>query len=188
MNMARERWENYPYYTGPCPSPEVAGAYEDEDRGDCRRRRRCHRDDRCDRCGHYDRCSAIFAAYLPVAIGPNGVVPLVVNNPCRDSDFTVNSGMITLEKAGVYLASYDVRLPAGATMNTTLTLNVDGASQSTAITQVETAGTGTAAYSAQAIFEAGEGANVDLRTSDAISITDPSAQPAFTLSLVRLEE
>ena len=72
------------------------------------------------------------------------------------------------------------------TAGTTVTLNVDDASQSSAVTQInsETGG----AYSAQAIFQAEEGANVALRSSDAINVTDPSAQPVFTLSLVQLEE
>lgn len=180
MNSVCERWGGYPYYPGPCadangcynnPSPPVeqvrggAGA-------DCRG----------------GMCSGMFVAYLPMAVSANGMLPLVTNNPCRNSDFAVNSGLITLEEQGTYLATYSVRVPEGAALNTTLTLNVDDASQSSAITQIAGEGTGTSAYSAQAIFEADAGTTVSLRTSDAISVTDPSVQPLVSLSLVQLSE
>ena len=133
-------------------------------------------------------CSGMFLAYLPMAVSANGIIPLRVNNPCRNSDFDVNSGLITLKSQGTYLATYSVRMPEGAQMNTTVTLNVDDASQSSAITQINATGDGTSGYTAQAIFEADEGATVSLRTSDAIGVTESSSQPLFSLSLVQLTE
>ena len=182
MNMAgARRWDNYPYYDGPCES--VDGAYERDDD-------RCDRTDRCDRCDRPNRCgrrgrNGIFSGYLPMAVAANGMIPLVAGNPCRKDGFDVNSGLITVREGGTYLATVDVRIPAGATLSTTVTLDVDGASQSTAVTQIDS--TGTAAYTAQAIFQADEGAIVSLRSSDAISLIDPSAQPLVTLSLVELD-
>lgn len=226
MKMARGYWNNFPYYTGPCPNED--GCYRwhrDDDDGDnddrrCRRKRRhdryddCERpgrpdwcddndgdnddDDDCQRPGHKRRrrrcrgdglCGGIFTAWLPVAISANGIVPLTVNNPCRKSSFEVNSGLITVENEGTYLATYTVQVPAATALDTNITLNVDGASQSAAATQVTTAaGDTTASYTGQAIFEAAEGATVSLRTSAAINVTEPAAQPIFTLSLVQLEE
>ena len=206
MKMARGYWNNFPYYTGPCPNGD--GCYpcdQDEDNdntdrcdSDCGcecRERRCHRHDRCgrrgrgDRCGRWGRCSGMFTAWLPVAISPNGIVPLTVYNPCRESSFEVNSGLITLERAGTYLATYTVPAPDTAALDTTITLNVDGASQSTAATRVLTAaGDTTTSFTGQAIFQADDGATVSLRTSEAINVTDPAAQPMFTLSLVQLDE
>ena len=163
------RWQNYPFYNGPCP-------------GSC--------DDGPDlplrRSGH--RCCGMFMAMLPIAVAANGVVPLAPNNPCRNGDFEVNSGMVTLEKAGTYLATFTARMPEGEALDTMLTLNVDDASQTSAITQIAGAGEGTSAYTSQAIFEANEGATVTLRSSGAINVTQPSTQPMFTLSLVQLEE
>ena len=131
----------------------------------------------------------MFTACLPVAVSANGIVPLCVNNPCRDYSFNVNSGLITLENPGTYLASYKVLVPENTALDTMISLNVDGASQSAATTQVITeAGAATSSYSGQAIFEAGEGASLSLRTSEAINVTDPAAQPMFTLSLVQLDE
>ena len=162
------RWQNYPFYNGPCPG----GCDDGPDRPRLRGR----------------RCCGMFLAMLPIAVAANGVVPLAPYNPCRNGDFEVNSGMVTLEKAGTYLATVTARLPEGEAMETMLTLNVDDASQTSAITQISGAGTGTSAYTSQAIFQAGEGATVTLRSSGAINVTQPSTQPMFTLSLVQLDE
>lgn len=192
MRMARGCWSNFPYYTGPCA--DVDGCYgrdHDDDDRNCG----CDRDDE-DRCGrrrhrrcHRRMCRGMFTAFLPVAISANGIVPLCVNNPCRESDYEVNSGLITLKNEGTYLATYTVQVPEATALDTMITLNVDGASQSAAATQVITAaGDATSSYTGQAIFEAGDGATVSLRTSEAINVTDPAAQPMFTLSLVQMDE
>lgn len=180
MNMAFGRWENYPYYGGPCPGVDGCYSQDRDDDGERCRRRRRRRDK--------NEVNAIFAAFLPMSIAANGIVPLVAYNPCRDSSFEVNSGLVTLEEPGTYLATYNVRIPEGAALDTTITLNVNDASQTTAIAEVAAAGTTAASYSAQAIFEADEGTTVALRSSDAITVSDPSAQPMFTMSLVQLAE
>ena len=190
MRMARGYWSNFPYYTGPCA--DVDGCYG-RDRDDDRNCGCDHDEDRCERrhhrCRRHRRCRGMFTAFLPVAVSANGIVPLCVNNPCRESDYQVNSGLITLENEGTYLATYTVKVPEATALDTMITLNVDGASQSAAATQIVTAaGDATSSYTGQAIFEAGDGATVSLRTSEAINVTDPAAQPMFTLSLVQLDE
>ena len=206
MKMARGCWENFPYYTGPCPNAD--GCYgwrrcrwdddacdNDCDR-DCERDcdHGCDRDDDCRprrrrRCRGKGPCCGMFVAYLPVAVGPNGTIPLVFNNPCKDGNFEVNSGMVRVERAGTYLATYTVRVPPATALDTTVTLNMDNASQASAITQVTTtAGDATSAYTAQAVFQADEGDTVSLRTSEAINVTETAAQPLFTLSLTKLDE
>lgn len=176
----RWRWDDYPYYGGPCPS--VEGVYDcncdgersDEGRGCRRRRRRC-------------RGFGIFSAMLPMAVASNGIIPLV-SGVCTygGRDFPINSGMVTVEEAGTYLATYTVRVPEAAALATTMTLNVNDASQSSAI--VEVGGEGPVGYTGQAIFEVGDRATVALRTSEPINITETSPQPLVTLSLVRLDE
>lgn len=134
-------------------------------------------------------CCCIFSAYLPMALGPNGIIPLARCNPSREDNFDVNCGLVTLEKAGTYLATYTVRVPETVALDTTVTLNVDNASQSTAVTQVLTeTGASSSSYTGQAIFHAEEGDTVSLRTSEAINATETATQPMFTLSLVNLEE
>lgn len=176
---SRYRWDNFPYYGGPCP--DVNGAVNDSD---------CDRDERRGRgrkrCGRRNGFG-LFSAMLPMAVAANGVIPLVGNCGCPGWEgFNINSGLVTVKEAGTYLATYTVRLPEGADVNSTITLNVNDASQSSAITQVGGAGPG--CFTAQAIFDACDDATVTLRSSEAINITEPSAQPLFTLSLVKLEE
>ena len=237
--MCRGPWENFPYYTGPCPN--VDGCYrcgyvndcdDNDDDGDdnerCRRRKRrkggcqydydrcrcrdwdCDDDNddedddndceserkckrRCGRCGRGRRrgcmkpCCGMFICYPPLAVSANGIIPLANGIPCRKDSFDVNSGLITLEKAGTYLASYNVQVPGAVALDTTVTLNVENASQAPAAMEVITAeGDATSSFSAQAIFQADEGDTVSLRTTDAINATDTAAQPIFTLSLVRI--
>ena len=169
-------WPNYPYYEGPCPDKngcyEVARGGSDRD------------------CGSFDpserrsKCG-VFTAMLPMAVAPNGLIPLVSNN-CMSigGDFAVNSGLITVEEAGTYLATYTVRVPEGQTVASNITLNVNDASQSSAITEV--GGEGPVSFTAQAICDVCERSTIALRSSEAINITDPSVQPLVTLSLVKI--
>ena len=171
----RYRWDDYPYYPGPCPY--VNGCYDDNnDNGDdCQCRRRRHR--RRGRCDF-----GLFMAMLPMAVTANGIIPLTNNNCLIDNGFPVNSGLITIEESGTYLATYTVRVPEGAALDSTITLNVNEASQSSAIAQAN--GTST---TAQAIFDVNDRATLTMRSSEAINITESSAQPLFTLSLVKLD-
>lgn len=171
------RWNNYPYYDGPCPNRD--GFYDccdgyDVEKGSYDGRRCCRREN----CG-------IFSAMLPMAVSANGIIPLV-NNNCVSSvkGLPVNSGLITVEEEGTYLATYTVRVPEGAEVNSTFSLNVNDASQATAVT--ETGGTGPNSFTGQAIFDVRDRTTVALRSSEAINITDTSQQPLVTLSLVKL--
>ncbi len=175
----RRCWDNYPYYNGPCPDRDgnyeaLRGGYE----GDCGRYDGGRRKDRESKYG-------IFTAMMPMAVAPNGIIPLVSGNGlCQCGDFAVNSGLITVEEAGTYLATYTVRVPEGQTLASNITLNVNDASQTSAITEV--GGTGPVSFTAQAICDVCERSTIALRSSDAINITDPSVQPLVTLSLVKI--
>ena len=127
----------------------------------------------------------MFTCMAPMAMAANGIIPLVNSNLCGDNAMKVNSGMVSIEESGTYLATYTVRVPEGAALDSTITLNVNDASQSSAITQV--GGTAPNSFTAQAVFDVSDRAPVTLRSTDAINIADPSAQPVFALSLVRLE-
>ena len=197
MRMARGCWGNFPYYGGPCP--DTCGCYgysrcdsddDDDNDNNCgcgpngngggrRRRRRRRRGNGPE--------NAVFTAFPPQAVSANGLIPLALNNPCRDAMFEVNSGLITLESEGAYLAMVSVRTPEDIALDTTITLNVNDASQTPAIMRVVADGTGTTSYEAETIFEADEGDTVSLRTAEAISVTDTSTQPMFTLTLLKLD-
>ena len=169
----RRGWENYPYYIGPCPDAD--GCYRDDEpvRGPGGNGQ--------NRCVDY----GVFTAMLPMAVAANGIIPLVNGGcMCGTGSFPVNSGLITIEEEGTYLATYTVRVPEGQTVASNLTLNVNDASQTSAITEV--GGEGPASFTAQAIFDVGDRATVALRSSEAINIADSSTQPLVTLSLVKL--
>lgn len=193
-----------PVWNGCCP--DANGRYGSEevqqanmngdwekcgDREDCCRRDRCCRDrcrrDRCrrDRCRCGDRGFGLFTATTPMAAPVNGVIPLV-GGFCDDDDIPVNSGVIKLYEPGVYLATVTARVGEDTALDSIITLNVNDASQSSAV--IELTGEGPMNSCAQAIFEVRDQALVTLRSSEAINITTPSAQPLFTLSLMRLEE
>ena len=187
----RYRWENYPYYNGPCP--DVEGDYDD-DRDDDRDDNRDDRDNGR-RGGRKQRRNGdnfgIFSAMLPIAVAANGIIPLA-NTGClgHKNGFPVNSGLITIKEEGTYLATYTVRIPPDTSVDTTITLNVNDASQTSAIAIIDTDGESDHTFSvtAQAIFEADRGDTVTLRSSDSININDTSVQPLFTLSLVQLDD
>jgi len=75
-------------------------------------------------------------------------------------------------------------VPEGQTLASNITLNVNDASQTSAITAV--GGEGPASFTAQAICDVCERSTIALRSSEAINITDPSVQPLVTLSLVKI--
>ena len=179
----RYRRRNHPYYGGRCPDEE--GNYENdeekrEDECGCGRRgrRRRRRHDGRARFG-------MFTAMTPVAVAANGIIPLV-GNGCGCDGLGVNSGRINIEESGTYLATYAVRVPEGAEMESTVTLDVNDVSQASAV--VEVGGDGPACFTAQALFEVDDRAAVTLRSSEVINITDVCLQPLFTLTLVQLDE
>ena len=180
LGESRRCWDNYPYYNGPCPDRN--GNYEAEVRGGngqgCWR---CEDRGPCEQRSKY----GLFTAMLPMAVAPNGIIPLVNGSGlCQCGDFAVNCGLITVEEAGTYLATYTVRVPEGQTLASNITLNVNDASQTSAITAV--GGEGPASFTAQAICDVCERSTIALRSSEAINITDPSVQPLVTLSLVKI--
>jgi hypothetical protein len=185
LSENRRCWDNYPYYNGPCPDrngnyESVRGGYDDGCGSyDCGRPYDCGKSS--ERRSKY----GIFSAMLPMAVAPNGIIPLANTNCfCPSGDFAVNCGLITVEEAGTYLATYTVRVPEGQTLTSNITLNVNDACQSTAITEV--GGAGPVSFTAQAICDMCERSTVALRSSEAINLTDPSIQPLVTLSLVQI--
>lgn len=171
--VGSRRWENWPIYNGPCPDADGNYCCCDDDVA-LRGQRPCQGSN----CG-------IFSAMVPIAVAANGVIPMVCMNGVGGSGFPVNSGVISIAEGGTYLATYTVRVPEEAELKSTITLNVNGAPQSTAIAEV--GGTAPLSSTAQAIFEVNDNATVTLRSTEAINITDTSMQPLFTLSLVRLD-
>lgn len=169
-------------------SMERSANREDCGRHDCDWRDRDWRDCGCRRRrrGSRDGVFGLYTASLPITVSPNGVIPLVGNVCDCGGDIAVNSGVITLYRPGTYLATVTARVGADTTVDSTITLNVNEASQSSAV--LELAGAGPSSATSQAVFEVCDHALVTLRSVDAISVTTPATQPLFTLSLVRLDD
>lgn len=158
-----------------CDNDEDDNACDNDRECECRCHRRHHR-----RC----RCMAgIFPVNAPLAVAANGIIPLC--GSCCDRDMPVNNGVITLEEAGTYLATVNAQVPAGTTLDTTVSLYANEARQYTA--QMPLSGEGPVNAMSQAVFEVGDHAVVSLRSADAVSVTDASPQPLFTLSLVKID-
>ena len=179
----RWRWDNFPYYGGPCPDADGVYDCDRSDGGDsgcgCDGERSCRRQRR-------RGCYGLFTAMLPMAISPNGIIPLVSSNClCNGDSFPCSCGLISIEEEGTYLATYTVRVPTGATVESTLSLNVNDACQSSAITEV--GGQGPVGFTGQAMFDVRDRATLSLRSSEAINLTDPSTQPLVTLSLMKIQ-
>lgn len=172
----RRCWDNFPIYNGPCPNAD--GEYDCDDAPEKDRDCCCRRRDQGAGFG-------MFSAMMPVAVAANGIIPLTRLNGACGGAFPVNSGLITIDERGTYLATYTVRVPEGADIASTITLNVDDASQSTAIAEI--GGTAPVSSTAQAIFEVGDRATVALRSAEPINVTERSSQPLFTLTLVKLD-
>ena len=165
---ARRRWDNYPYYDGCCPDA-------DGDYGCCYARG--------DRSVY-----AMFSACQPLAVAANGIVPLTLAQACPRA-FAVNAGAISVRDPGVYLATMTVRVPAETQVDSTFSLALNDVNQPTTITPVETA-TGDAqpfTATSQAIFTADAGDTVAIRSAETVNLTDPSIEPMFALTLVRLD-
>ena len=177
LNSLGGRWENYPYYPGPCPSAEgVYDCFDEKEEVVLRGQRAGAR---------RGTGSGIFSTMLPVAVAANGLIPLVNNGcQCDAGIFSANYGVISVEEAGTYLATYTVRVPEGETLESTFSLNVNGAAQSSSI--VQTGGAGPCCFTGQAIFTVCDPCSLTLQSAEAINITTRSVQPLVTLSLVKI--
>ena len=166
----RRRWENFPFYDGCCPDADGC-----RDRG-------------CGGGRGADQAFGMFSACQPLAVAANGSVPLEKAMGCG-GEFNILGGSISMREQGVYLATMTVRVPAATAVDSTFALNVNGIDQPTTITPVETAADGTQGFAAtsQAIFDAGAGDTVSIRSAGTVNVTEPSIQPMFTLTLVRLD-
>lgn len=125
----------------------------------------------------------IFTTAIPVAVAANGVIPL--NGCCMEPGLKQNGGVVSITEPGTYLATVTARVPEGVTVDSTVTLNANDASQYSALMVLS--GEGPTSSSSQALFEVSDHTTVSLLSSEALNITEASPQPMFTLSLVRVD-
>ena len=125
-----------------------------------------------------------FNAVPPVTVTAGGVVPLQTNL-ANDRYFTNNNGSILIRRAGTYLITYTVQMPAGegTASQYYLTLNGTAINESALNTGDDT--TGTESYTAQVIVQAPANSTLTLNSSNAVSLEATALNP-YNLTIVRL--
>jgi len=140
----------------------------------------------CDRCcGHHNHgdCPVygLFSSGVPLTVTAGAAIPLATTS-VSNHDFTVSNGAVTINCCGTYMATYTVNVPAGAEVDTTIVMNVNGIAQPSTLLNVDVAGS----YTGQTVFKANAGTTVSLVSSAAFSITEPVGQNIVTLTLTRI--
>lgn len=136
-------------------------------------------------CGCHDCCNrpvySLYNANVPLSVTAGAAVPLVAT-AVSDSDFSVSGGIVTINRCGTYLATYNVNIPTGAEIDTNFILNVNGVAQPGTLLNVSSAGS----YSGQTVFTANAGTTLSIVSSAATAITDPVGQNVVTLTLIKI--
>lgn len=125
-----------------------------------------------------------FNAVSPVTVAAGGVIPLQTNI-ANDRFFTNNNGSILIRRAGTYLITYTVQLPAGegTASQYYLALNGTAINESALNTADDTAGA--ESYTAQVIVQAPANSTLTLNSSSAVSLETTALNP-YSLTIVRL--
>lgn len=136
-------------------------------------------------------CSQPLYAYLTqvddLTVAANSAINFGGPNLLSD-EFLFSNGFLELPVPGIYRVEYQLHIPAGAMVNTTVVVQVDGiniaGTQQTIVTSgIESARTVTG----QAIFQISEPATLALVSSDAFSISTPGVGDVIaTMSVVGL--
>ena len=126
-----------------------------------------------------------FNAAPPVTIAAGGVVPLETNL-ANDRFFTNTGGSILIRRAGAYLVSYSVQVPAGETLASQYYLTLNGtAIDETALNVTDDGAEETESYTIQAIIQATANSTLTLNSSNAVTLEATALNP-FNLTIVRL--
>lgn len=145
----------------------------------------------CSECGHchehcHDHCRrpvyGLFSANIPLAVTSGAAIPLTANTTSCN-DFTVSNGSVTINRCGTYLATYTINIPAGAEIDTSIVMNVNGIAQSSTLMNITAVGS----YTGQTVFKANAGTTVSLVSNAAFSIADPIGQNVVSLTLTRID-
>lgn len=197
--MDRPDYEDFPFYTGPC--------------GPCEPCRRCCCPDLpwpppmppmpepiaplCNAsspaCGESAvptleeaGGSANFVAAAPLNVAAGARLNLAPTGS-EGGNFIASQGGVLLHRAGTYLASYTVQVPEYQTMNSRLTLALNGSPlPAAALNAVKTGDGASASFTAQTTFEAPAGSLLTLESMDGVCIQSPAAFNVVALSVARL--
>ena len=126
-----------------------------------------------------------FNAVAPVTVAAAGVVPLQTNL-ANAQYFTNTNGSILIRRAGTYLITYTVQLPAGETLASQYYLALNGtAINESALNVSDDAAAETESYTSQVIIQAPANSTLTLNSSAAVTLEATALNP-YNLTIVRL--
>lgn len=147
----------------------------------------------CGHCHHHNHCGChggclcgadaygMFTACAPLCLGCGTEIPLTASAANSDG-FSLSGGMVTISKPGRYLALCSFSIPADASVDAAVSLNVNGVPQPSARMDLS----GGTSCMAQAVFSAEEGTAVCLSGSRSCGIPGIAGQNIVTLILIRI--
>lgn len=175
-SLSRSR--SFPFFTGPCPEApaRVNGCTALNTALDAHT---------CDRC-ECSICSSrtgfgVFSASGPISLPAEGAVNLNARNVNADF-FTASCGSIRIRRSGLYYAAVTADIPCESAVDTILRLELG----SQPLVPPELAVT-TGNYAGHTVFHARAGELLKLSTLEALTISQTTAQPVFTLTLIKLD-
>ena len=122
-----------------------------------------------------------FTSYGPFSITDGGTIPLT-GQSCE-----CTAGGIVIPQDGVYYAVVSVNVPVNTDMDTCIRLELNDRRLTPPDIDIHAYGSCAAhSYSGNAVFRAEAGSLLRLVSTEPISCPDVTAQPVFTLTLIRL--
>lgn len=126
-------------------------------------------------------CTGMFAVSGPFNIASGCTVGLKARS-AEARWFTVRDGCITIRKAGTYHLAVIVNIPAGETVDTVLSLELDGSLIPPELNIETCAGSD---YAGHTVFHAEAGSVLKLNTQNTLSCT-AAANPVITMIVTRI--
>lgn len=128
----------------------------------------------------------MFALNGPLSLAPGGAVELVVRDGNTEL-FDIDNGNIILRDSGMYYAALTVDVPRDVEVDTTMRLELDNRTLIPPQLAVTTSVDGTSNnFSGHTVFAANAGSVLRLSTQEFLNVHTATAQPLFTLTLIRL--
>ena len=139
------------------------------------------------RCGcHCRACFGVFTANGPINLSAGGTINLTCRNVNTDC-FTTSFGSIRIRRAGIYFAMVTADIPVGTCVDTTLRLELGNqVLVPPELSIVTHSDCDTNNFAGSTVFCARAGELLKLSTLDALTVSQTTAQPVFTLTLIQI--
>ena len=128
----------------------------------------------------------MFAAGGPVSISSGGSVDFEARNADGDT-FATSYGNILIRRPGMYYAAITVDIPKNTEVDTVMRLELDNQNITPPEIAVATAGDCiTSNFTGHTVFHANAGSLLKLTSLRDMDVGCTTAQPVFTLTLIRI--